>query len=1359
MGFGSKTIAEGFRISPQQRDLWTRLRGNAGWNRAVAVIRIEGSVNPNRLSDAWREVVERHEILHATYRSLPGMTEPMLVLGDAVMGWEQERSGADDSDGRALALEALRDEQDLAAAPVSSLRLISHRENLHTLLLSLPAMSADWRSLGELVELVARTYHAHREGEDISGEEVFQYTDIAEWANEELTKDSNPDGLRFWKPRRHGLPPDPAPPLATHGREQSRPTLSTYQLPRAMVSRLESVARDVQSDPEAVLLACWVLLLGRLSGQRELAVSLGLAGRSYEELHHALGRFSRYVPFRLLLDVTATFDRLVKATAAQWGELEGWQEFFAWHGEDHGEVPPAFAFEAWRPPSTIQAAGLSWRFERAAIPAGGFAARLMSTFSEKDLTLDLYSDSARLPEGGDLLLERFVDLLGRVLADFRRPLTTFSPLTEREQEERVARSSGESCEVPEGFDVVERLRHYAESAPDDPAVVFEQVELSYRDLDCASHALADALRAQGIAAGEVVALDIERSETMIVALLAVLRAGGTYLPLDLTTPAARRASMLEDAGAVLVLGSGDCALPLPADCRWLDLDALAATTPSSAPETLPVANLPAYVLFTSGSTGRPKGVIVGRDRLNNYVYALTQRLGLSEGTSFATVSTLAADLGNTAIFSALCLGGAVHVVAEERLTDAEALAELFRDRPVDCLKIVPSHLRALLGTAAAADLLPRRCLISGGEALHWDLVDAIRDLRTGCRVVNHYGPTESTVGATVFEVPEDGAPALRKQSATVPIGRPLANLRALVVDEGGGLVAPGREGQLHLAGAGLAQGYCGRPRATASSFLPDPLSGVGGERWYRTGDRVRLLPDGLLEYLGRVDGQLKIRGHRVEPGEVETVLRHHPGLATAAVVPVGEGSDVSLGALLVPDPVTARPVHRWVEMESQGLLREVETATLPDGTDVFHIREQETLFLWEELFERRGYLDHGVELWPGACVFDVGANIGMFSLFASREAPGGRIIAIEPVPPLARIVDLNARLHGIDGEVLACGVKDKPGELEITYFPRMSMLSSFHGDRLEVEREMLRSFLEREQQQSGHEGVTGEQLDRIVDETLRGTTYDIPVKTLSQLFRQTGVERVDLLKLDVQHSELEALRGIDESDWPRIGQVIVEVYAADGHQQVIEELLSGQGFDVQVARGSESGVEVCMIFARRPSWARRAAEGEAAKSRWQGREALLASVREHLEQQLPEPMLPTAFGWLAQLPLNANGKIDRRALPELSKSSGQDRADYREPASGTEKALAALWAEVLQVARVGADDDFFALGGHSLLATRLISRIRSELQATISLRDFFDAPTVARLAAVIDAAGKSEPAVPKLQARSRESYRRKPSSS
>jgi amino acid adenylation domain-containing protein len=373
--------------------------------------------------------------------------------------------------------------------------------------------------------------------------------------------------------------------------------------------------------------------------------------------------------------------------------------------------------------------------------------------------------------------------------------------------------------IPKDLCIHQLIEQQAARTPDNIAVVFENQQLTYAQLNTRANQLAHHLQALGVTAETVVALCVERSLDMLVGLLGILKAGGAYLPLDPIVPSDRLSYMVQDAGASIILTQQHLAerfseQAAPLICLDSDWDVI-ARQPDENPLSQATPENLVYVIYTSGSTGKPKGVAVEHRQLLNYLHGILARLDLPEGSSFATVSTFAADLGNTVIFPALCTGGCLHVISQERATSPEMLVDYCESHPIDCLKIVPSHLNALLTASHPEKILPKKYLILGGEALSWQLVEKIQQYKPSCQILNHYGPTETTVGVLTYPVNE----LMRDKSETVPLGRAIANTQIYILDHYLQPVPIGVAGELHIGGDSLARGYLNQPELTADKFI------------------------------------------------------------------------------------------------------------------------------------------------------------------------------------------------------------------------------------------------------------------------------------------------------------------------------------------------------------------------------------------------------------------------------------------------------------------------------------------------------------------------------------------------------------
>ncbi len=412
--------------------------------------------------------------------------------------------------------------------------------------------------------------------------------------------------------------------------------------------------------------------------------------------------------------------------------------------------------------------------------------------------------------------------------------------------------------------------------PDNTAVVFEGEELSYSALNGQANRLANYLRNKGVQAETLVPLYIERGIDMMVGMLGIMKAGGAYVPIDTDFPEERISYMLQDTAASIIVTSNNSRSKLPAtNIEVISIECVKNQPIDELPEKVLPNNL-AYVIYTSGSTGAPKGVMIEHRNLVDYTNGLIDKTGISECKSFALVSTIATDLGNTVIYSALATGGALHLFTKESVSNIEYLHRYFATHKIDCLKIVPSHWKVL--NMQNELLLPEKLIIFGGEALPEKVVEDIRAVGTQCRIVNHYGPTETTIGKLLHIVEPDA-----RYEYTVPIGKPFSNTKVLVLTKNLKLCPIGVPGQLYITGDGVARGYLNNPELTKEKFIPNPFSKSGYSVMYGTGDLVKYLPDGNISFIGRVDNQVKIRGYRIELGEIENIL-HQCNLVSQVVV-------------------------------------------------------------------------------------------------------------------------------------------------------------------------------------------------------------------------------------------------------------------------------------------------------------------------------------------------------------------------------------------------------------------------------------------------------------------------------------------
>jgi amino acid adenylation domain-containing protein/non-ribosomal peptide synthase protein (TIGR01720 family) len=851
----SNEIIEGYRLSPQQRHLWL-LGQSERW--ATCAVRIDGDLNVDLLRRAIEQVVERVEILRTTFKLLPGMTIPVQVISDRP---DIEFNTHDPSQ--------------LSERPPLRVEVVSRSATQHTLSLSLPAVSIDAPSFQFLVSEIATAY-----AEQTSDSEPMQYADFAEWQNELLEGEEGSVARQFWK--NQDLSNLETIKFSFEKRAETfQPAALPFEISAATSARIKAIANRGNVAPSSFVLACWQTLISRLTGKSNPVVGVMFDGRKFPELENAIGLFSAFLPVRCDVPLDLSFEKLMQQAGAAEHEAHRWQEYFSWDQIESVRFFP-FCFEFHKYAETYHHSDLKFSvYERDAC-IDRFKIKLVVDDCDDRFSAALQFDTSVF-ETHDV--RRLASELQTLIEDASHtPNAAVGELELISDEERQLVLE-EFNQTTRGFSkqtVCELFEEQALQRPDDIALVCEAGKLTYRELNARANQLARHLLKLGVGPDVAVGLCLERSVDLVLGLIAILKAGGAYVPLDPGLPQSRRSMILEEAGVRVLVSRAELAAGLHAQldhlvCLTADPEVIKNESTENLFSTISDENL-AYVIFTSGSTGRPKGVAIEHRQIVNYTNAIWETLALPAGSSFAMVSTIAADLGNTALFPALCKGGTLHLIAEERTTDPDRLAEYFKQNQIDCLKIVPTHLSALLSAADPAAILPRRWLVLGGEACSWNLLEKIASLATGCAVLNHYGPTEATVGAITNRHLN-----LSHRTETVPLGRPLANVHAYILDRQMRPTPIGAPGELHLGGAGVARGYINRPDVTAEKFVSNPFSDRG-DRLYKTGDQARYLPNGAIEFLGRVDDQLKIHGYRIEPGEIEKALLSREEVVACVVV-------------------------------------------------------------------------------------------------------------------------------------------------------------------------------------------------------------------------------------------------------------------------------------------------------------------------------------------------------------------------------------------------------------------------------------------------------------------------------------------
>ncbi|MBB4911643.1 non-ribosomal peptide synthetase [Actinophytocola algeriensis] len=855
------------RVSPGQQRLWflDKLAPGSSAYVVPGVLRLYGALDRDRLRRALDLVVERHPAVRTGFREKNGLPVPEVHSGLAAPFDELDRTavapGQRESELTRLAGEYATRAFAVDEPPLMRATLVRFAETEHALLLAFHHIVSDGRSMQVLADDLAALY--------AGGEPPAPAHDYLAWAHEEharLESAAGREGLEFWTRHLDGAPPAIDLPV-----DRPRPALQTFRgdrVPLVLSAEDSALLRDLAREQHAtvfmVLAACTASALSRLSGQRRVVVGVPDANRPEDGRYDdVVGFFVNTVPMCFDVPAGDTARTLLDRTRATAVEAMAWK----W-------VPFSAVVEAVghdRDPSRSPVFQVLLDVHTGALPSPAMSglraetAPLYTGTAKTDLTFEVTDDGGALTGWLEYNTDLFTpDTARRIAGLFRETAVAMS----RRPDQRIttpgaaatiarwpvtAVTNDAAADKTEVF--ATRFERVATATPDAVAIESDDRVVTYGELRRQVEHVARVLERQyDVDGGDVVAVSIEPSVDAVVAILAVQRCGAAYLPVDPAYPDERRAFMLADSGARLLV-TGDLV------AEALRRPPLHDRLPALHPDT------PAYLMYTSGSTGRPKGVVLSHRALANLAGAQAECFGIGSSSRMLQFASLSFDASVWEIFPTLAAGGTLCVVGRDHALVGAELADTLAEREITVCLLPPS----VLATLPARDLPNLRTLVSGGEACRAEQVDR---WQPGRRFVNAYGPTECTVAITAADCEPGRTPSL---GAVLPGGT------AYVLDEDLHPAVPGAVGELYVGGTGLALGYHRRPALTAERFLPDPFSAVPGARMYRTGDLVRVRADGAIDYLGRADSQLKVRGFRIEPGEIEAVLLARDDVSAAVV--------------------------------------------------------------------------------------------------------------------------------------------------------------------------------------------------------------------------------------------------------------------------------------------------------------------------------------------------------------------------------------------------------------------------------------------------------------------------------------------
>ncbi|NEB35576.1 non-ribosomal peptide synthetase [Streptomyces sp. SID14515] len=1072
---GQPKLADVLPLAPLQEGLlFHALYDQQGYDVYTVQFSFEigGELDGAALRAAADALLKRHANLRAGFRTLDNGEAVQVIPAEVRLPWsELDLSGLSPSRREAELARHLDEDRnrrfDLTAPPLVRFSLVALGEGQHLFTITNHHILLDGWSypvlLGELFELYAA------QGDDSALPRVAPYRDYLVW----LAKQDRGAAAEAWTRALDGLDEPTLLAPVDPGRLPVVPERISRELSPEFAVALRERAREHGVTLNTLMGVAWAITLGHLTGRDDVVFGTTVSGRPPEipNIESMVGLFINTLPVRVRLDPAETVGDLLRRVQDQQSELMAHQHVGLTDIREMTGLGELFdtilVYENYPVDNEAMAQSLGDLTVRGTEPLDATHYPIGVTvmpMGERLLVRADYRGDVFAPEAAERVLGHLLRV-AEAMTDPLRPVRELDVLSDAERRRQLVDWNDTARDVPDEV-LAELFEAQAARTPDADALLSGGTRLSYAQLNTRANRLARLLIARGVGPGSYVAVALPRTAELPIALLAVAKTGAAYLPIDPDYPADRVSYIFSDARPVCVIAGTSTATGLPVDPSDLvvvddgttqaALAALSGEDLAAVERTGPLSPAsPAYAIYTSGSTGRPKGVVVSAGNLVNFLFAMRERVSPQPSDRLLAVTTVAFDIAGLELYLPLVCGASVVIAASDEVRDTALLAELVRSTGATILQATPSLWQSLVTERPEA--VRGLHMLVGGEALPAPLARAMAEL--GSRVVNLYGPTETTIWSAAAEVFAEGDPS---------IGRPIANTQVYVLDAGLRLMPAGIPGELYIAGEGVAHGYRGRPGLTAERFVASPF-GTAGERMYRTGDLVKWRPDGQLEFVGRVDHQVKIRGFRIELGEIESAVAAHPAVGqVTALVREDRPGDKRVVAYVVParsdeepdaDELRSRAAltlpeymlpSAFVVLKSFPLtpngkldrkaLPAPDFGSLASSRDPRNPREEVLCTLFAEIL---GLETVGID--------DSFFQLGGHSLLATRLVSRVRTVfdvelAVREIFEQPTVAGLAQRLDTADGSRQALGVMRRPAEIPLSPAQRrLWFLNRFEG--------------------------------------------------------------------------------------------------------------------------------------------------------------------------------------------------------------------------------------------------------------------------------------------------------------------------
>ncbi len=1308
-------------LSYNEKSLWLldKLYGSTWFYNISSVRSIKGKLNISAFKSAIHSVITNNKILGSSL-SIENHKPIVLDGFDGPINFEVINSEEmKESDLNLLISNIQLKAFNLHEAPLYRIKLLKRSDQDHVLVLVFHHIIFDGWSEGLFNKQLQICYRNHLSGNPENPLNTnYHYGDFVAWQKSLYESENCRNSLNYWSNELKDFAPFQLPGKATikpNQKHQGR--YHNFRIPDQLYISLNKLKHEHNTTLFVLLYSSFLILLHKYSRSNDITIGFPVSGRLLKELENIMGNFVSTLPIRGKLDENMGIDTVIKNSHKKVAEAYE-NQFVPFQSIVNSLKNPRSKADnpiyqvmivlQDAPNQTLDLDDLNVDFFKRGYDAARMDLILEFNLINEVLDGGIYYDISLFD---DVFIDKFTcDYIKTLECICSSEVYNVSDIAY----EPVA--SQPTCT----FEPIHNLfQSSVNKFPHGLAVKDNNNTLTYSELNNHANYLASYLREkEGIRENDIVVLHLNQNIDVIVCILACFKLGATYVPLDPDYPKEFKQQILNDCEAKLLITNNDISLPIfnrTVSLREINLEYNESTQYKLENEC--VSNdTPAYIIYTSGTTGKPKGVIITHGAIANLISALQPVYRLSENDNGLLFHSFCFDFSVWEIWSVLAYGGRLVISENARQYSSNDFWKLIISEKITILNQTPSVFENFMlnsNISSIKDDISLRLIIFGGEPLYpkrlqpW--VQVYGDDKP--RLYNMYGITEVTVHASYQRITSD----IIEPNKSL-IGKAIPGLEIELFDKAEKPARSNEEAEIYVSGAGLSSGYLNQADLTSRYFV-----NINNKIWYKTGDLAKKI-NGNIEYLRRSSSYVKVRGFRVTPNYVSSEVEKHAGVYKAAVF----ADNNSLLCLVVPDKTTAAPIINAIRSNHAQTYSNL--TTLPNGMDIFQHNKSEALLQYQEIFQNHEYNKHGISINNGDTVIDVGANIGMFSLFFGTQIENLNIYAFEPIPELYRTLKNNMAMYEINAICINAGLSDEQKNCAFTYFPNVSVLSGINPNQSEVESLLKNTLANKDDSSTNHA--------EIIKASLNKKQIDAELNTLSDTINLHHIKHINLLKIDVERHELEVLKGINNEHWDLIDQVIIEVHDFDNRLEIISSLLESNGFIVNIERPSLIDNScIVILYARKSHLVTQPRKIDLRyRYKWQSKQSLINDVKSYIKSKLPGYMIPTAFLVLDHMPTTNNGKIDfataRKLFNQNLQPSSKDKVHIEEHNSITNR-LAACWAQVLDAHEYDHNTNFFDLGGDSFSLVTLHHLISEKITESIELMDLFTHTTIRQQAKYI----------------------------